>query len=173
MTLAELKELKDKADSMVATLQNDRQVLVSTKQEKMRSNAKSLEDFFKVIQTEYFPLLPIRDKRTKVRIDDYINKAGVYRSWTSEIEYYCNEIVMRICPSGCSEDWKVILTKDNIKCYDYLHSLTRDRLIKYMVENVEELRGLFEQLVEQAIVGNVEDNKAENDELFEYIENID
>lgn len=57
MNLTELRALKEKTDSIVATLQNDRKVLIESKKKVQEDNAKDLRTFLESLR-EYAELLP-------------------------------------------------------------------------------------------------------------------
>lgn len=174
MTLEQLKELKEKSDNLIATLQNDRVLMKNTVNKIKEDNSKDFQEFLDSLK-EYAKLLPegvSTDRISTIRLFGKFNKHAYYgffeeNTWVSVYK----ETVHFLCANG-DEEYLIDISSEEARCYypkehhSYSH-IYFDDFKKFILEHKEEFTSYVEEAIEDAINCYVARNKAENDSLFQ------
>ena len=179
MTLEQLKELKEKSDNLIATLQNDRVLMKNTVNKIKEDNSKDFQEFLDSLK-EYAKLLP-EGVNT-----DYIGTIRLFGKFDKHIygEFWDDDTWVRVyngkvhflCANG-DEEYIIDISAEEARCfypkehhiYSHIHF---DDFKKFILEHKEEFTSYVEEAVEDAINCYVARNKAENDSLFQRAEEL-
>ncbi len=179
MTLEQLKELKEKSDKLVMTLQNDRVLMNNTVNKIKEDNSKDFQEFLDSLK-EYAKLIP--DDRTYDSIDTYDlftkfdkhARCGFWddNTWLS----VSNKQFYFLCANG-DEKYTIYISEDKAICsfpkgHHSYSSMYFDDFKKFILEHKEEFKRYIEDALEHAINCYVARNKAENDSLFQRAEEL-
>ena len=174
MTLEQLKELKEKSDSLVATLQNDRIIMKNTVNKIKEDNSKDFQEFLDSLK-EYAKLLPEGVNTTSIGTIGLFGKFDKHNYsgfWDDDtwVRVY-NGKVHFLCVNG-DEEYIIDISAEGAECYypkghhSYSH-IYFDDFKKFILEHKEEFKGYVEEAIEDAINCYVARNKVENDSLFQ------
>ena len=182
MNLTELKALKEKTDSIVATLQNDRKVLKEAKAKIIADNSKNFDEFLQSL-CEYVTLLS-----KDIYISEPINwlyegfrdEHGYHAFYSDDVyvsisrEAYSNKMHLYFLMAGSNESYSINVFEDKAVFCEHEHHynyLVND-LKKFILDNKEEVRRSVEKIVEHYLDKLAEDNKKANDSLYADIEKL-
>ena len=174
MTLEQLKELKEKSDNLIATLQNDRVLMKNTVNKIKEDNSKDFQEFLDSLK-EYAKLIPEGVSTKHIGTINLFGKFDkhVYSGFWDEdtwVRVYENSIHF-LCSNG-DEEYYIDISSEKAECYypsghhNYLH-IYFDDFKKFILEHKEEFTSYIEEAIEDAINCYVARNKAKNDYLFQ------
>ena len=179
MTLAELKAMKEKSDSIVATLKNDREVLVSTKQKQVEDNSKNLQEFLDSLK-EYAELIPPKASSDSICTHPLFSQFKDHARgwfWEEDTRVTIYDEKISFLTRGGDECFIIDITKDSADIYipSCRHDYSRycfDSFKKFVLDHKEEVRAYVEQVLEDCLIRYVNSNKKQNDELYADIEKL-
>lgn len=182
MNLTELRAMKEKTDSIVATLQNDRKVLKEAKAKIIADNSKSFDEFLHSL-CEYVTLLS-----KDIYISEPINwlyegfkdRHGYHAFYSEDVdvtisrEYKSQKMHLSFLMAGSEESYSIEVFDDRAVFYkhEHHHNYMENELKKFILDNKEEIRRCVEKIVEHYLDKLAEDNKKANDELYSDIEKL-
>ena len=182
MNLTELRALKEKTDSIVATLQNDRKVLKETKEKIIADNSKSFDEFLQSL-CEYVALLS-----KDIYVSEPMN--WLYEGFRDRHRYhafYSDDVHVTICRdsgskkmhlsflmAGSEESYSIYVFEDRaVFCENEHHyNYMVDNLKKFILDNKEVMRHSVEKIVEHYLDKLAEESKKENDRIYSDIEKL-
>ena len=178
MTLEQLKELKEKSDKLVETLQHDRVIMENTVNKIKENNSANFQEFLDSMR-EYAKLIP-EGVRTEhigtINLFGKFNKHGHEGFWDADtwVKVYNNSI--RFLCSNSDEEYCIDISSEKAECYypsrhSYLNSYFDD-FKKFILEHKEEFTAYVEQVTEKAIENYVAENKKQNDDLYKRTEEL-
>lgn len=179
MTLEQLKELKEKSDKLVETLQNDRVIMENTVNKIKEDNSKDFQEFLDSLK-EYAKLIP--DDRSYDRVSTYdlfsrFDKHKHYGFIKENTWMVIYDKQFYFCCANYDEEYTIYISEDRAICSypEHHHSYSHiyfDDFKKFILEHKEEFKSYVEKALEDAINCYVARNKAENDSLFQKAEEL-
>ena len=176
MTLAELKAMKEKSDAIVKTLENDREILKSTKQKQIEDNNVSLQEFLDSLKS-YAELIP--DGYSGERIPTYplfnqFKEHPYGRFWEEDtwVTVYDNKFSFLI--ANGDEQYCIDITKDKASIYytEYSYKSYFNDFKKFVLDHKDDIKAYVEQELEVVLKKYVDSNKEQNDKLYTDIEKL-
>lgn len=177
MTLEQLKELKEKSDKLVETLQNDRVLMKNTVNKIKEDNSKDFQEFLDSLK-EYAKLIPEgvnTDYIGTIKLFGKFDKHMYMGFWEDDtwVHVY-NGKVHFLCSNG-DEQYCIDISSEEAKCYypknNYIH-IYFDDFKKFILEHKEEFTAYVEQVTEKSIENYVAENKKQNDDLYKRAEEL-
>lgn len=179
MDLEELRAMKEKTDSIVATLQNDRKVLIESKKKVQEDNAKDLRTFLESLR-EYAELLPTNVCVESVDTYPLFSKFDKHRYmgfWKEDtrLDTYDGSFQF-LCANG-DEEYCIYINKDSARIeipkghHSYSHIYLEDFKV-FLLDHKEEVRAYVEEGLKKALDKYVAENKQANDSLYADIERL-
>jgi hypothetical protein len=179
MTLEQLKELKEKSDKLVETLQNDRVLMKNTVNKIKEDNSKDFQEFLDSLK-EYAKLIPddrSYDNIGTIKLFGKFDKHAHGGFWGDDT-WMCvyNKQFYFLCANS-DEEYTIYISEERAICsypkehHSYSH-IYFDDFKKFILEHKEEFRAYVEEALEDAINCYVARNKAENDSLFQRAEEL-
>jgi hypothetical protein len=170
MTLEELKQLKEKTDSLLFTFQNDRQILQEEKQKREEKLSLDFDTFLDELK-EYAKLAYFNCEYFLSVLSDELLEEENLREFRAFIR---NGIYLSIFHERAKGKVIYNLTDDTMQIFDMpsyteLKNVLQKTILKYS-EKVKETLG---QLVELSLTKKLEDEKKLNDKLFNQIKDLE
>lgn len=166
MTLEELRQLKEKADSLLFTFQNDRQILQEEKQKREEKICQDFIQLWKELQS-YLEFL-IRPKfymvKTILEDDFFFESIDVYIGCLGDLSL---RVKVR--------DYGILCIKEKTDFSDQkiFYDKNSGRILKELLEKQEELKETTKELVALSIESNLNKQKQINDKLFNQIKDLE
>lgn len=177
MDLEELRAMKEKTDSMIETLKNDRTVLVKAKKEKIESNNRDFQTFLDSL----IPYAQMIDKpcRAEINVSDLFAEfkdSHGYKAfyWEDMYIHTWNDEMIRLFVSGSNEGYEILICKDKatLVLNEYRSNYMREQFKTFVLEHAEEVKAYVEDLIKLYLEELLRTNKKTNDDLFKEIESI-
>jgi hypothetical protein len=170
MTLEELKQLKEKTDSLLFTFQNDRQILQEEKQKREEKLSSDFDTFLDELK-EYSNLVYLNCEYFLSVLSDELLEEENLREFRAFIR---NGVYLSIFHEKAKGKVIYTLTDDTMQIFDMdtykeLKNILQKTILKYS-EKVKETLG---QLVELSLTKKLEDEKKLNDKLFNQIKDLE
>lgn len=182
MNLAELRAMKEKTDSIVATLQNDRKVLKEAKEKIIADNSKSFDEFLQSL-CEYVALLS-KDIYVREPInwlyEGFRDRHGYHAFYSDDVyvgiskDSSRQKMHMYFLMSGSEEGYSIEVFDDKavfIK-HEHRYNYMENELKKFILDNKENMRRAVEKIVEHYFDKLAEESKKENDKIYSDIEKL-
>lgn len=182
MNLEELRAMKEKTDSIVATLQNDRKVLKEAKAKIVADNSKNFDEFLQSL-CEYVTLLS-KDSYISEPMnwlyEGFRDRHGYHAFYSEDVyvsisrEYKSQKMHLYLFMSGSEEGYSIEVFDDKaVFCeHEHRHNYMVNELKKFILDNREEVKRSVEKIIEHYLDKLAEENKKENDKLYSDIEKL-
>lgn len=180
MNLDELRAMKEKTDSIVATLQNDRKVLIESKKKVQEDNAKDLRTFLESLR-EYAELLPANVSYVEsVDIFPLFSRFDKHRYmgfWKDDTKLNVYDGKFQLLCANGDEEYCIYINKDSAwleipKGHHTYSSIYLEDFKVFLLDHKEEVRAYVEEGLKRALDKYVAENKERNDSLYADIERL-
>ena len=170
MTLEQLKQLKEKTDSLLFTFQNDRQIL---QEEKQKREEKINQDF-----NAFLAELKEYAKMAYLDCQFYTTVLSKELLEEENLVYFrvCvhHDCLLGIYHDKATESITYNLTKDRISIYDEdNYKEFKNTLQKIILKYREKVKETLSKVIELSLVKQLEDEKKINDTLFNQIKDLE
>lgn len=171
MTLEELRQLKEKTDSLLSTFQNDRQIL---QEEKQKREEKINQDFGSFILSEikeYSNLVYLNCECFLSVLSDELLEEENLREFRAFIR---NGVYLSIFHKEAKGKVIYNLTNDTMQIFDMTsYTELKNILQKTILKYSEKVKETFGQLIELSLDKKLENEKKLNDKLFNQIKDLE
>lgn len=175
MTLAELKAMKEKSDAIVKTLENDRAILVSTKQKQIEDNTSNLQEFLDSLK-EYAELIPDGYNGESIPTISLFRqfKEHPWGFWDDDTWVGVWDNKFKFLIANGNEQYCIEIDKNDACIYytKYSYKSYFNDFKKFVLDHKDEIKSYVEQALENVLTKYVQNNKAQNDSLYEDIKKL-
>ena len=170
MTLEELRQLKEKTDSLLSTFQNDRQILQEEKQKREEKIDQDFDAFLSELK-EYAKLAYLNCQFYISVLSDELLKEENLVYFRVGVHH---DVCLYIQHNKSKEPVTYNLTKDKINIYDMAeYEEFKSTLQKTILKYSEKVKETFGRLIELSLDKKLEDEKKKNDKLFNQIKDLE
>lgn len=170
MTLEELRQLKEKTDSLLSTFQNDRQILQEEKQKREEKINQDFDAFLAELK-EYAKLAYLDCEYYSSVLSDELLKEENLDYFKVCVHHDC---CLYIYHTQSKESIAYNLTKDKIHIYNMSdYEKFKNILQKTILKYSEKVKETFGQLIELSLAKKLENEKKLNDKLFNQIKDLE
>lgn len=170
MTLEELKQLKEKTDSLLFTFQNDRQILQEEKQKREEKINQDFDAFLSELK-EYSNLAYLNCEYYLSVLTNELLKEENLREFSAFVK---NDVYLKIFHERAKGKVIYNLTNGTMQIFDMpSYTELKNVLQKTILRYSEKVKETFGRLIELSLDKKLEDEKKLNDKLFNQIKDLE